>query len=126
MKLINKGRCRKKFNKLKAKMPRYLDSNTDTDRHRLAVRAVALECWRAIWLGTGPPTLLATLIGVPAAGTHPPEATHPGCLPPTSASKDTFVWSAYRVWNFSEELQRADSLAAAKRAAASLASIVPV
>ncbi len=97
--------------------------------NRLMVKAVALECWRAICIRDGsgaPPTPLADLIGVPGSGARPTRAKTTGLLSPPSTSKDTLVWAAYRAWNSSVDLRQAKTLVSAKKAASSLAALAPL
>ncbi len=97
--------------------------------NRMAIRAAAIETWKAIKVRDGPdqsPNPLGSLIGDPGAGPKSTRSTTEGLLRPPQCNKDTLVWTSYRLWNSCEELRLAKSLPAAKRAAKKLAAAAPL
>ena len=97
--------------------------------NRLMVNTAALECLRAIRVRDcidACPTPLANLIGKPGSVTRQTRANTAGLLYPPSTSKNSMIWAAYLAWNMSEDLKQAKMLAAAKKAAKSLAALAPL
>ena len=98
--------------------------------NRMAVYAIAMECWRALNLRDvpdGPLNPLGAILSPPAAVVVPrTRSVANGCLPPpTKQQVCTFTWWAHTCWNMSPLLRPATTVSAAKSAAKELAAIVP-
>lgn len=109
--------------------------------NRLAVRAVAIETWKAWkdWSNAGNNTsgqnevlsstsnpLSNFLFGCECERKQTRAASEGHMLPPLPCASATMVWNAYKVWNKSERLRLAPNLASAKRAAKELANSCPL
>ncbi len=98
--------------------------------NRMAVYAIAMECWRALNLRDvpdGPLNPLGAILSPPAAVVVPrTRSVANGCLPPpTKQQVCTFTWWAHTCWNMSPLLRSAITVSAAKSAAKELAATVP-
>ncbi len=109
--------------------------------NRLAVRAVAIETWKAWnnWSKAGNNTsghnemlsstsnpLSNFLFGCECERKQTRAASEGHMFPPLPCASATMVWNAYKVWNKSERLRLAPNLASAKRAAKELANSCPL
>ena len=95
--------------------------------NRAAVRAVAVEAWKAATRFNGLSDPLADLLGKPGSMVRSTRAASASHLPPPlPAHAKTFVWEAFKLWNGHESLRTAPSLAAAKRVAVSIATKCPI
>ncbi len=91
--------------------------------NRLAVKGIALECWRAINMATP----LGSVICGGFKATRPTRLNLSNKLaPPFKFPKDSMAWHAMRIWNKYDELRSASTLHGAKRVAARIASTCPL
>ncbi len=102
-----------------------------TSLNRMAIYAIAMECWRALSLRDvpdGPLNPLGAILSPPTLLRTPlrTRAVTNGCLPPPlKRQMNTFVWWAHTCWNASPLLRSANTVSAAKRAAKELAAASP-
>ncbi len=91
--------------------------------NRLVVRGIAVECWRAINMGT-------PLGEVICGGNRASRPTRLGCsnklAPPFKFPRDSMAYHAVRIWNMHEELRSATTLYGAKLVASRIANKCPL
>ena len=94
--------------------------------NRLTIYLTALETWKAVHSCDGPGgkknSLGSLLCSNPRRGPRAVDLLNP----PLPIAADTFVYSAYLIWNNCPALREAKTLSAAKKAARSAASAAPL
>ncbi len=99
--------------------------------NRLAATAVAMETWKTVHgnhrKGVDP---LSGFLGRPMTVSTDRTRTRSAASgligPPLRKAAATFVWESYKAWNGIKALKEATSIAAAKKAATTYASSLPV
>ncbi len=102
--------------------------------NRLVIRTVLCETWKSLRSYDGPEGSLnplgKILIGTSPSPSPVPRGTRSakaGTLPPPIRIRDeTFVWSAFKLYNKNESVRSAHSYAAARRAAESVSRAAPI
>ncbi len=97
--------------------------------NRLAVRAAAMETWKAVNLesAAGIKTPLGQLLGEPGSSVRATRSAEAALLPAiTRVPVETFSEAARTLWNNYPELREAKTKSAAKRVASKLADSVPL
>ena len=105
-----------------------------TSYNRLAVRAIALEAWKALNSSDGPDggrnpvgRLLSSSSFGAAGWARSSRSVSDGRVPPPlPVAAPTLVHHAYRLWNSHRAIRDATSLSAAKAASAKIASGAPL
>ena len=98
-----------------------------TSINRLTAQAIAIETWRAITGINGPNDPLSEVLGQPGKMARiTRSATQEHLPPPLPLSAQTFVWTAYKMWNEHKELREAKTLAMAKKTAHKISLQFPV
>ncbi len=91
--------------------------------NRLVIKSIAIECWRALSMGTP----LGSLISGGHKASRPTRMTVSDKLaPPFRFPRDSMAWHAVRIWNMSDELRSAATIYSAKRAATRFSLTCPL
>ncbi len=97
--------------------------------NRLIIEQVAMETWKGMNYVSGDDSTKIPIgqILCPPHARRATRAAASNCIPPpTKVKTDSFLWSAYKIWNSSPTLRSATTLASARRAAKELAAGAPI